>query len=117
VLLSYLEAITLAPARCAQILDVSREGRSAVGRGVDGIFSSLARGYARVLRGHETTPKVLASSVASALPARRPRRRRACRPSSCPSQDQSRLMVRIQTGPSASDLGETDRLLRAPRSS
>ena len=35
VLLSYFEAITLAPARCSQILSTSREGRSAVGRAAD----------------------------------------------------------------------------------
>src|SRR6185503_9513455 len=44
VMLSYFEAITLAPARCAQILTTSREGRSAVGRAVDRGFSALERG-------------------------------------------------------------------------
>ena len=34
-MLSYFEAITLAPARCAQILNTSREGRSRIGRAVD----------------------------------------------------------------------------------
>ena len=46
-MLSYFEAITLAPARCAQILDASREGRSALGRAVDRGFSWLERTYAR----------------------------------------------------------------------
>jgi multidrug efflux pump subunit AcrB len=43
VLLSYVEAITLAPARCAQLLQTSREGRSRVGRWVDGRVSALER--------------------------------------------------------------------------
>jgi multidrug efflux pump subunit AcrB len=46
VMISYLEAITLAPARCAQLLKTSREGRSRVGRFVDHHFERLARGYA-----------------------------------------------------------------------
>src|SRR5262249_61929770 len=39
VLLSYFEAITLAPARCSQILQTSREGRSRIGRAADAAFS------------------------------------------------------------------------------
>ncbi len=35
VLLSYIEAISLAPARCSQFLKTSREGRSRIGRFVD----------------------------------------------------------------------------------
>ena len=41
VMLSYFEAITLAPARCAQILNTSREGRSIIGRAVDRAFTRL----------------------------------------------------------------------------
>ena len=43
VLLSYLEAITLAPARCSQMLDASREARSRIGRAVDRGFKRLER--------------------------------------------------------------------------
>ncbi|HSM50167.1 MAG TPA: efflux RND transporter permease subunit, partial [Thermoanaerobaculia bacterium] len=50
VLLSYLEAITLAPARCAQMLSFGREGRSRIGRAVDRGFSWLERIYGRSLR-------------------------------------------------------------------
>src|SRR5690606_30952160 len=46
VMLSYIEAITLAPSRSAQILDTSREGRGRVGRAVDRAFSRLERAYA-----------------------------------------------------------------------
>src|SRR4029079_15868533 len=49
VLLSYVEAITLAPARCAQLLQPSREGRSGIGRWVDDRFGALERFYARAL--------------------------------------------------------------------
>ena len=44
---SYLEAITLAPARCAQMLRTSREGRSWIGRQVDAAFEWLSRRYER----------------------------------------------------------------------
>jgi multidrug efflux pump subunit AcrB len=46
VMLSYFEAITLAPARCAQILSTSREGRSALGRAV-GISANVAPGHSQ----------------------------------------------------------------------
>ena len=38
VLLSYVEAVTLAPARCAQFLKTTREGRSRIGLAVDNGF-------------------------------------------------------------------------------
>jgi hydrophobe/amphiphile efflux-1 (HAE1) family protein len=96
VMLSYFEAITLAPARCAQMLDASREGRSAVGRFVDRGFNALERGYARVLRGALQHPvKVLFGSVVVLA---------ACgtlvtriKTEFIPSQDQSRLSVRLST--------------------
>ena len=49
VMLSYVEAVTLAPARCAQILDVSREHRSHLGRTVDDGFKNLGKRYSRTL--------------------------------------------------------------------
>ena len=51
VLLSYVEAVTLAPSRCAQFLKTSREGRSRL-RPVSSIraFNWLERTYAKVLR-------------------------------------------------------------------
>jgi len=96
VMLSYFEAITLAPARCAQILTSSREGRSWVGRVADAGFSALERAYARSLGGALRFPKLvlLASVIVVGL----------CGflvtkiPSEfVPAQDQSRLMVRLQT--------------------
>ncbi|HLK35756.1 MAG TPA: efflux RND transporter permease subunit, partial [Polyangiaceae bacterium] len=49
VALSYLEAITLAPARCAQMMNTSHEARGIVGRLADRGFAALARGYAWAL--------------------------------------------------------------------
>jgi hydrophobe/amphiphile efflux-1 (HAE1) family protein len=106
VLLSYLEAITLAPARCAQLLKASREHRGKVGQAVDRGFEKLEGVYARVLKlalGHPWKvlaggAVVLAVSVFAfrALPGE-----------FVPSQDQSRLMVRLQTAV-GSTLQETD---------
>jgi hydrophobe/amphiphile efflux-1 (HAE1) family protein len=110
VLLSYLEAVTLAPARCAQLLDVSRHGRSRIGRIVDRAFEALQRAYDYVLvRGIRfpllvlvAAALVMGGSVMAlrALPAE-----------FSPSQDQSRLMVRLQTAVGSS-LSETDAVLK-----
>ncbi|WP_437596173.1 efflux RND transporter permease subunit [Sorangium sp. So ce590] len=110
VLLSYLEAITLAPARCAQILDVSREGRSRFGRLVDRGFDSLARGYGWLLARALRFPLVvvllggLLFAGAIVTMQRLPTE-------FVPSQDQGRLMVRLQTAV-GSDIEETDRLFQ-----
>ncbi|MGZ3454205.1 MAG: efflux RND transporter permease subunit [Polyangiales bacterium] len=96
VMISYFEAITLAPARCAQILDASREGRSAIGRAADAAFGALERVYARALGVSLRHPKkvlVFALVVLAAcgymvklVPTE-----------FVPAQDQSRLIVRLQT--------------------
>jgi hydrophobe/amphiphile efflux-1 (HAE1) family protein len=96
VLLSYFEAITLAPARCAQILTTSREGRSRVGRAVDAAFVKLERAYDRALAVCLARPwtvlfaavVLLAGSLAT-VPF--------IKTEFIPSQDQSLLNVRIQT--------------------
>lgn len=110
VLLSYVEAITLAPARCAQLLKTSREGRGRVGVAVDRAFAKLERGYGRALGwglkrpwwvlGGAAVLLVVSVFVFRALPSE-----------FVPSQDQSRLMVRMQTAV-GSNLAETDRLFR-----
>jgi multidrug efflux pump len=96
VLLSYFEAITLAPARCAQILDASREGRSLVGRWVDDAFGRLEAFYGRTLGLAMRHPlKILGISFVAMIGAAYLATRL---PSEfIPSQDQSRLNVRIQT--------------------
>jgi hydrophobe/amphiphile efflux-1 (HAE1) family protein len=96
VCLSYLEAITLAPARSAQMLKASREDRGRLGRAADRAFGWLERTYAAVLaRALRHPGKVLLLAVvilvasgglAKLIPTE-----------FIPSQDQSRLNVRIST--------------------
>lgn len=110
VLLSYVEAMTLAPARCAQFLETSREGRSRIGLVVDRLFGRLERLYGRALKGGLKRPSlvlagaaalfVLAFIVLKSLPGE-----------FVPSQDQSRFLVRLQTAV-GSDITETDKLMR-----
>jgi hydrophobe/amphiphile efflux-1 (HAE1) family protein len=110
VALSYVEAITLAPARCAQILRAGEVNRSGLGGLVDRAFDALARVYARVLAKALRHPvAVLAAAVAvlavaflvfRALPSE-----------FVPSQDQGRLMLRVQTAV-GSDIRETDMAFR-----
>ncbi|RKH51887.1 efflux RND transporter permease subunit [Corallococcus sp. AB049A] len=110
VLLSYVEAITLAPARCAQLLKTSREHRSRIGVVVDKAFSKLEALYARALGWGLVRPwRVLLAAVAmlilsafafKALPGE-----------FVPSQDQGRMSVRLQTAVGSS-LQETNRLFK-----
>jgi len=110
VLISYVEAVTLAPSRCAQFLRTSREGRSRVGAWVDRSFEWLSRKYALVLKRGLTRPALVlilavilfAGSIAVMvyLPAE-----------FVPSQDLSLMMVRMQTAV-GSDINETDNLVR-----
>lgn len=109
VLLSYVEAVTLAPARCSQFLRTSREGRNRIGLAVDRTFGRLEQLYARVLKRSLRRPGLIlviaaglfavAILVFTLLPSE-----------FVPSQDQSRIMVRIQTAV-GSDITETDGLL------
>jgi multidrug efflux pump subunit AcrB len=93
---THFEAITLAPARCAQILTTSREGRSAVGRAADAAFSWLERVYGRALHGTLRAPwatlgvaVLVLAATAAVIPL--------IKTEFVPSQDQSQLNVRIQT--------------------
>ena len=110
VLLSYVEAVTLAPARCAQFLRTSREGRNRMGLLVDRVFCRLESVYGKVLQRALKRPMLilglavllfsLALLVFSLLPSE-----------FTPSQDVSLLMVRMQTAV-GSDLNETDQLMK-----
>lgn len=110
VLLSYLEAITLAPARCAQLLSTSKHGRSRVGKLVDDAFEGLRRWYDWLLRRAMRWP-VAVLAVAAALMAAAVVTMQNLPSEFVPSQDQSRLMVRMQTAV-GTDLEESDRLIR-----
>jgi hydrophobe/amphiphile efflux-1 (HAE1) family protein len=108
VLLSYVEAVTLAPARAAQILRTGQE-REGLGRLVERGFDGLARLYRRVLVRTIRWPKLVLLGAALVLAAS-VFVWRALPSEFVPSQDQSRLMVRIQTAVGAS-IGETDRIV------
>ena len=110
VLFSYVEAVTLAPARCSQFLRTSREGRSRMGIIADTSFSWLGKKYGAVLRRGLKRPGLILVSalvlfilsllVFRVLPGE-----------FVPSQDLSLLMVRLQTA-IGSDINETDKLIR-----
>jgi len=109
VLLSYVEAVTLAPARCSQFLKTSREGRSRFGLVVDNSFRWLERTYAKVLGRSLRRPGLIlvlaALLFAAALVVLR------IMPSEfVPSQDLSRMSIRVQTAV-GSGLLETDKLM------
>ncbi|HEY7370089.1 MAG TPA: efflux RND transporter permease subunit, partial [Thermoanaerobaculia bacterium] len=110
VLLSYLEAITLAPARLSQMMSTSREGRGRIGLAVDRAFHRLSELYGRILsRGLRRPVAILIGAaglfVASFLILRGLPREFV------PSQDQSRFLIRMQAAV-GSTLEETDRLMK-----
>jgi hydrophobe/amphiphile efflux-1 (HAE1) family protein len=110
VLLSYVEAVTLAPARCSQFLRTSREGRSRLGHKVDQSFRWLEKTYGRVLRSTLGRPWLVLGSatllfgvallVLTSMPSE-----------FVPSQDVSRLSVRLQTAV-GSDINEASALIQ-----
>jgi hydrophobe/amphiphile efflux-1 (HAE1) family protein len=109
VAISYVEAITLAPARCAQMLNVGGH-KGLVARAGDHVFDALSRWYAWTLQRALRWPlPVLAVAVlvlygawscAKQLPQEM-----------VPPQDQSRLAINLTTTVGA-DLDETDRLTK-----
>ncbi|HEY0372105.1 MAG TPA: efflux RND transporter permease subunit [Thermoanaerobaculia bacterium] len=110
VLLSYVEAVTLAPARSAQMLKAGQARQSKIGHFVDVAFEKLSRAYSKVLAKALAAPVLVlvlavAVFVVSMFVARK-------LPSEfVPSQDQSRLMIRLQTAVGA-NMEETDRVFR-----
>jgi hydrophobe/amphiphile efflux-1 (HAE1) family protein len=110
VLLSYVEAVTLAPARCSQFLKTSKEGRSRIGLFVDRGFRRLELIYARVLGRSLKRPGLIllgglvlfaaALLILMSLPAEM-----------VPSQDLSRMSIRVQTQVGA-DITETGKLIQ-----
>ncbi len=110
VLLSYLEAMTLAPSRSAQLLRAHGERETALGRAVDRAFKSLAARYEWMLeRGLRHPVLVLAGAIG--LFAATFGVFRVLPTEFAPSQDQSRLMLRLQTAVGSS-LDETDTLFK-----
>ena len=112
VALSYVEAVTLAPARCAQFMKSGPPERGAMGRRVDAAFARLARAYRRILPWSLRHPgkTVLLSLIifvggiglmASPL----------LKKEATPAVDDGVLFVRYETQAGAS-LQEMDRLMR-----
>jgi multidrug efflux pump len=110
VLLSYVEAVTLAPARSAQMLKAGQERQSKLGHFVDVAFDKLAAKYAKVLAMGLRAPVTVLLLAAGVFAASIFVFRKL--PSEfVPSQDQSRLMIRLQTAVGA-NIEETDRVFR-----
>lgn len=109
VLLSYVEAITLAPARCAQFLEVGHHRRTIIGRGVDRGFEALSRAYAWVLPRALKIPTTIIV-VAFALFGWSIYEVKNLPKEVVPPQDQGRVMIRIQTAVGA-DIDEMDKLM------
>jgi hydrophobe/amphiphile efflux-1 (HAE1) family protein len=108
VLLSLLEALTLAPMRCSRFLEVEHRGR--LGRTMDGMFKRLSRLYLRLLGPalHRRTLVLLGAlgffvvSLGTFF---------LLRQEFIPSQDMSRFTMRFQT-PVGTGLDATDRYFR-----
>jgi multidrug efflux pump len=108
---SYVEAITLAPARCAQFLARQKdERRSWLGRWVDVAFDGMRRGYARLLGWGLRRPALVLLATACVLGGA-VQAFRSLPSEFVPSQDQSRLMVRLQSAVGSS-IEEMDGLMR-----
>jgi multidrug efflux pump len=105
--ISYFEAITLAPARCAQMLNVTHK-KGLVARAGDRAFEALARAYARGLARALRWPAVVAGFGVAVMAVAYVSFKHI-QQEMVPSQDQSRLQVRLSTTIGA-DLAETDRL-------
>lgn len=109
VAISYIEAITLAPARCASMLNVSHH-KGLVARAGDWIFNGLARIYGKGLNLALKVPALVlllavGIMVVSYLAMTQLQQEMV------PSQDQSRVQVNISTTTGA-DLDESDRIAR-----
>jgi hydrophobe/amphiphile efflux-1 (HAE1) family protein len=111
VAISYVEAITLAPSRCAQMLrTTSHEARGFVGRLADRGFEALTRAYGWSLERSLKRPwAVLAGGVAVLAIAGWTVT--LIKQEFVPSQDQSRLAVRLTTAVGTT-LDETDHFAR-----
>lgn len=110
IVLSYIEAVTLAPARCSQMLDVSREHRNRLGVWVDRMFNGFESIYSKQLKVALKRPgTILAGAAAIFIGA--VFIMRGLPSEFVPSQDQSRLMVRLQTAVGSS-VNETNELFK-----
>jgi HAE1 family hydrophobic/amphiphilic exporter-1 len=108
VALSLLEALTLAPMRCAQFLEVGHA--TALGRAVDRAMEALSRLYRRLLAvclAH----RIVVTGAALALFGASLALTRGVKKEFVPPQDQSLFLVRMQT-PLGSSIDRTDQAVR-----
>src|SRR5581483_6786358 len=111
VAISYVEAISLAPARCAQMLRTSsHESRGVVGRLADRGFEKLSSGYAWALERSLRWPWAVLAMACAVLGSAAFAATKIPQ-EFVPSQDQSRLMVSMKTAVGA-NLASTDVLAR-----
>ncbi len=111
VAISYVEAITLAPARCAQMIHTtSHAARGVVGRLADRGFDALSRGYSAALAWALRSPWIVLTGALLVLAFAGFTATRL-QQEFVPSQDQSRLSVRLTTSVGAT-LDETDAYVR-----
>ncbi|MBA3710119.1 MAG: efflux RND transporter permease subunit, partial [Planctomycetes bacterium] len=110
VALSYLEAVTLAPARCAQFLAIAGTGKSRLGRASDAGFAVIAGGY-RVVLAHALRSPWITLLLALAIFIGSFWFIKNLGFEQSPAQDQSSLFVRFEIATGAS-LQETDRVVR-----
>jgi multidrug efflux pump len=109
VAISYFEAITLAPARCAQMLNVTHN-KGFVARVGDKLFEKLSGAYARTLAKALKRPVlVVMGGVAVMVIAWLAFKQ--LKQEMVPSQDQSRLQIKL-TATIGADIDETDRLTK-----
>lgn len=110
VMLSYLEAVTLAPARCAQFLYLGENSRNRVGLFIDRSFKWLEGKYDRTLKRSLNKPGIILI-ISAVIFAGSLYLFKVIPGEFVPSQDLSLMMVRLQTAV-GSDLSETDVLFK-----
>ena len=108
VLISLLEALTLAPMRCSRFLTVEKRGR--IGREVELAFARLAARYLRVLK-PALHHRGLVMAGATVLFVASLFIVKLLRSEFVPSQDMGRVIARFQT-PVGSSLDATDRYFK-----
>jgi multidrug efflux pump len=108
VALSLLEALTITPARCAQILNLEGARASAVTRGMDRLMQALAKAYGRLLGPTLRVRYLVIAAAAALFIVTLPQLKGlAAKWQAVPPQDQSRFMLQMRT-PAGSSIEYTD---------
>ena len=110
VALSYVEAVTLAPARCSQMVHLASAKRGVIVRGGDALFAAIERNY-RPLLAHSLRRPWITLAIAGLLFLSSLWLLVVLPKEFIASEDQSRLQVRLDA-PASANLEETDALMR-----